>query len=337
MSLMEPFIEIGIYPHIFTEYDFQVKSVNRIKSVFKIETQFGEYAVKKSKISKVQAERMKNVLEYLENNNYPVVNLLKNKYGDAFIDLEGSIVYVVKWIDGKPLTLNYYPHLLKSISMMAQLHKLGFSYHQKVSKTPFVDEIYLRNYWEDRISWLKKYEKKLKKKVSKTTFEHIYLTYIPFLLDWAKEAVEYLNNWVIQYNSIGGLRKTICHGRFHHRNIIITTDDRIKLIDFDHFSMDTPVRDIAFFIRHYILDKENRNWTQDWLDAYQQLVPLDVAEKKLLAIYLLFPERMIVLAKRYVDKVNNLSDLEYLNRLQVSWTQMKEMVWFIDSQRWLNE
>ena len=336
MAIIGPFIESGINPHILNEYDLKVKKAVKNKSVIVLETDFGKYSLKKAKISLTQAERMVKVIEFLNENQFPVTKIIMNKYGERFIPVNGSIVYLSQWIEGKELTLNHNPHMLMSISMLAQLHKIGFFFPQN-SAYPYVNEMYIKKSWEDRIDWLKKYYKKLKKKTPITTFEHIYLTYITFLLDWSEEALEHLNQWIIQYNSFDNLRKTICHGKYHHRNVVLTPDNRMYILDFDYVSIDSPVRDLAYFLRHYIVNKEHRTWAQEWLAIYQRDVQFMESETNLLATFLLFPERLISLAKKYEVKQNNINEDEYLKKLQTRWNQMKEIVWFIDQNQWLNK
>lgn len=337
MAVIGPFIENGINPHLLKEYDLDIQMAVKVKSVIRAETQLGVFAVKKSLISFNQAERMKEIIDYLTKNNFPVTSIIPNKYGEYFIPLTDGLFYVAKWIEGKEITLNHNPHLLKIISSLAEMHKLGFFFNPKDVHYRYVDEIYLRKSWQERIDWLKKYNKSLKKKANITTFEHIFSTYIPFLIDWAEEAVEHLSQWLIQYNSISGIRKTISHGKLHHRNVLVKNGGEIVILDFEHAGIDTPVRDLAYFIRHYILNKEHRIWAQEWVATYQKNVLLLVPEKKLLAIYLLFPERLISLAKSYEKNDRNWSDDVYLKKLQVRWSQMKELLWFIDQNQWLND
>ncbi|WP_339059946.1 phosphotransferase [Tepidibacillus marianensis] len=176
---------------------------------------------------------------------------------------------------------------------------------------------------------VKKYQKQLRRNQGLSTFEHVLSTYIPFLKDWAEDAIDQLEQWVIEYQSIQEQRKTICHGNYHHRNIIIV-QGKLMILDFENISFDTPVRDLAHFIRQYILNKENRIWAMEWLEVYQKIMFLNLAEKRLLSILLLFPERMFSLIKGYEEKEKRWSEEIYLKKLQVRWSQMRELIWFID-------
>jgi len=329
--------EIDIHPHLFREYDLEAEKAIRINSVYKVDAPFGTFAVKKSEINEQQAVQMNDIIQCLRSYHFAVPAIIPNKYGEHFIQTNDGLVYTTKWLDGAPFTLNYQPHLLTAISAMGYMHQKGFIYVKEKPGNWYVDDMHNRQIWEERIRWLKKYQKKLRKKTNLSTFEKLYLSYIPFLKEWAEEAIEQLNQWMIQYESISEIRKTITHGRFHHRNTLITNSQKMYLLDFEHVSIDTPIKDLAYFIRHYILNKEHRMWAQQWLKLYENYVPLSVSEKKILGIYLLFPERMFTLAKNYEKKDKNIPDDIFVKKLSIRWGQMKEMIWFVDSQGWLHD
>ncbi len=329
-------VEIGIHPHVYKEYDFQISKEEKIKNVIKVETQLGIFAVKKSDVQSAQIKRMNEILQFLEKQSFSATSIVPNKFGDVYVPTESGVIYVTKWMEGKSLGLHEPSHLNLLIKKMAHLHKVGFNFEPNTLTYSYVDEMTIRNVWEERIHWLTKYQKKLKRKATNTTFEHVFLSYIPFLQDWAEEALEHLNEWILDTYSIETMRKTICHGRIHHRNAVIASNKNVYLIDFDHVSIDTPVRDIAYFIRFYILNKEHRMWATFWLDQYEKINPLLIQEKRLLAIYLLFPERMLTLAKNYEQKEKKWSEEMYLKKLQIRWEQMKETIWFVDQHQWLN-
>ncbi len=337
MTYLSPFVDIGVHPHVFSEYDFQINRLSKIKSVVKIETQIGTYALKKSKINSDQFQKMNRIIKYLDDNRFPIATIIPNKFGDLYIPGEDGIIYVTKWVEGQALTLNNNKHLLLAMSTMANMHKLGLSFDKGKQKYQYIDELYIKKSWQASLEWLKKYQRKIKEKESNTAFEHIFRTYIPFIQNWAEEAVNHLNDWVIQYNSIEDIRKTICHGRYHHRNIIMTPEGYIVLLDFNNVSIDTPVRDIAFFIRHYILNKEWQKRGEEWIEKYQKIYPLLPYERKLLSTYLIFPEKIISLAKRYDQKQKTISEDIYFKKLQTRWVQTKELIWFVDRQGWLYE
>ncbi|MFV9511074.1 phosphotransferase [Tepidibacillus sp. LV47] len=330
MSHINGLERTGIHPHVFQEYDFLIEKAEMHHSTIKLTTQLGEFSVKKTKMKPDQLDRMIEVLGYLDTQNFLVNQIVKNKFGDPYIPVKDGLVYVKKWVEGKHLKLNSHPHFLAAIMVMAKLHKLGLNFSPRNSSHyPSMNEIQILNTWKQRMIWIKKYHKQLKRKSGLTTFEHVLSTYIPFLKDWAEEAIEQLEQWVIEYHSIRDLRRTICHGNYHHRNLILH-QEKIVVLDFHGVSYDTPVRDIAPFIRRYILNKENRTWAFEWLEAYQNIMPLNQAEKSLLAIFLLFPERMFSFIKKYEEKGKHGSEEHDLKKLQVRWAQMRELIWFID-------
>lgn len=326
-----------IHPHIPNEYDFRIIKAEKVKSVIKVTTRLGIFAIKKSQVSHHQAKRMNEILHFLKEQQFPAAPMIPNKFGDLLVPVKDGNIYVTKWADGEPLKLNMNNHLLKMVEVMAQMHKIGLEFQPRsMTYQHHLDEMFIRRNWEERIDQLKKYYKLLKRKGSNSTFEYLFLTYYPFLKDWSEEAVERLSEWVIQYHSTDSLRKTISHGRIHHRNALIMPDGEVLLLDFDHVRIDTPVRDLAYFIRNYISNKENRKWTSIWVKSYENILPLAASEKKLLASYLLFPDKMMTLVRHYEQKEKDWPEEEYTRKLQIRWEQMKEMIWFIDQSQWLS-
>lgn len=335
MSVMGPFIYHGINPYVLSEYDWELRKATRIRSVIRVETESGIFALKRTNISMAQANRMSRVLKYLVASQFPIANLLTNKFGEEFIPVKKGLIYVTRWIPGKPIKLNFNPHLMLIVSQMAQLHKLGFSFAEAADNFPPSNVLQLKSSWSNKLEWLKDYQRTLKKKFSITTFESIYLSYLPDIIKWAEEALERLNQWVIQYDSSLAMRKTITHGKLHHRNTLISPEGKMCLLDFEHVALDTPIRDLAYFIRLYILNKEHQMWAKDWLSEYQKRVPLEIKEQKYLAINLFFPERLINLAQRYETVPKAGIDDDYLKKLQIRLGQMKELFWFVDQYSWL--
>ncbi len=327
---------LGIHAHVWKEYDIDTKDYEVFKSVIRIRTSQGDFALRKAQVSREQMIRMSEVVQYLRNHSFHVPKIIPNKYGDLFVPTESGMVYLTKWVMGGPLLLNHQAHLLSMAKGMANMHQLGFSFTPTHSNYHYLSEETIRDTWNQRIGWLQKYSKKLKRKGNLTTFEHVLLSYLPFIQEWASDAVVQLQQWLIEYHSFQQLRKTISHGRIHHRNVLLTDYQKLLFLDFHYLSLDSPVRDLAGFIRKYILNKEHRTWASQWIKAYESIVPLNKQEKKLLAIYLMFPERLITLIQNYEKKSKDWTSEIYLAKLQTRWGQQKEMLWFVDQNRWLD-
>jgi spore coat protein YsxE len=89
-------------------------------------------------------------------------------------------------------------------------------------------------------------------------------------------------------------RYTLCHGRIHPRNTL-QAEDQFYFVDFDHARVDSPVRDIATVLRRY----EAEEGPFALLDAYEAEWKLQPKEKKLLALYLAYPEGVLKTMDQY--------------------------------------
>jgi Ser/Thr protein kinase RdoA (MazF antagonist) len=89
-------------------------------------------------------------------------------------------------------------------------------------------------------------------------------------------------------------RYTLCHCRIHPRNTL-PEEDQFYLVDFDHAQVDSPIRDIATVLRRY----EAEEGPSELLDAYESEWKLQPKEKKLLALYLAYPEGVLKTMDQY--------------------------------------
>jgi Ser/Thr protein kinase RdoA (MazF antagonist) len=93
-------------------------------------------------------------------------------------------------------------------------------------------------------------------------------------------------------------RYTICHHRIHPSNVLIG-EDGWYWIDFDHAELDTPVKDLATLIHRYPEDPP-----EEILAAYEKENKLLPKEKRLLAVFLSYPERIVRAAERNEDIID---------------------------------
>jgi Ser/Thr protein kinase RdoA (MazF antagonist) len=93
-------------------------------------------------------------------------------------------------------------------------------------------------------------------------------------------------------------RYTICHGRVHPSNVL-TSETGLYWIDFDHAELDTPVKDLATLIHRYPEESP-----EEILAAYEKENKLLPKEKRLLAVFLSYPERLVRAVERQEELVD---------------------------------
>lgn len=119
-------------------------------------------------------------------------------------------------------------------------------------------------------------------------------------------------------------RYTLCHLRIHPRNVV-QDEDNFYFIDFDHAQVDTPVRDLALMIRRFgTLSSEEG--PEVLLETYESQNPLKPKEKKLLAIYLSYPERLLKTIWQYQEQARIAEEESVaVQRLEKEWNDYHQL------------
>jgi thiamine kinase-like enzyme len=111
-------------------------------------------------------------------------------------------------------------------------------------------------------------------------------------------------------------RYALCHIRIHPGNIV-ADQENFYFIDFDHAGVDSPVRDLALAVERLSDPSDPKNSPSALIQAYEEICPLRSKEKKLLGLYLSYPERLLKTLRIYYHDPKLLNDEpEAVSRLE---------------------
>ncbi len=111
-------------------------------------------------------------------------------------------------------------------------------------------------------------------------------------------------------------RYVLCHRRIHPGNVV-WDEEKIYFIDFDHAQVDSPVRDLALAVHRFGDASDPENSPAGLIQAYEELFPLQPKEKRLLALYLSYPERLLkTVSEYYYDYRLSSGESQAVSRLE---------------------
>jgi CotS family spore coat protein len=148
---------------------------------------------------------------------------------------------------------------------------------------------------------LKKIRNFMRNRGQKSEFENYYLENFFSFFDRAVEITEELQKQDDEQIYEDVLRKGIfCHGDYNYHNILMGED--VFTINFEHYSNDTHVKDLANICRKI---GEKNNWNIEMghvmLDSYQKQYPLSKSEWKNLYYRLAYPEKFWKISNYYFN------------------------------------
>jgi spore coat protein YsxE len=274
------------------EYDFFPQKIEQIGNVKKITCNLGVFALKKSSVSEDQLEFIHQTLEKLKKGNYPhILSFCKNKYGDAYVTIQGDSYYVVPWVEDKVEEKYKVQWEMSILKGLGQLHAISENLEGLTFSSPSLSSDVLLERWEKRLEKLDEYKEFIKSRNVMSPFETTFLSHFNYLRELALRAIRYLKAWKEREKERPMTRMVLCHGQISRKHVV-QTEDQYYFIDFEHASGDSPARDLALFLRRHMDKLLNEEVAIRWLQAYEEEFPLRKEEKVLLAIYLLFPEQV---------------------------------------------
>ena len=287
---------------VYQEYDFYPTHIEQHGKVRKIECTRGIYALKQTAVNASQMTLLNCLFRYLRQQHYTSFLALEpSKYGDPFIDLEGSCYYVNRWVYDRTEEKYREDWPQRVLRQLGHLHRLTLAYEEPAPVSPLTPEIIGRR-WKNRLEKMQAYRQLALGKPFMSPFEIAYVSHFEYLKELARQAMRYLQAWEEKLNKKQEQRAVICHGNVHRQHVL-HEDDRLYFIHFDHAVLDSPVRELALFYRRHL--EPTAHWDVEtgfkWLEDYEEQFVLHGEEKLLLGIYLLFPERVFKEVEKYYE------------------------------------
>ncbi|MEN9406096.1 MAG: hypothetical protein RLZ12_380, partial [Bacillota bacterium] len=293
-------------------FGWQPTSVLRAgERVWKIVSPQGTFALK---ATAVPEEKIKFVSELLIKANLKGIvpfETLKNS-GDRVVVTKDLSWYATRW---QKVSDKYQPRQLAAI--LGRLHRTFQSFikdeetvHRAFSTQDVMawkrEEIKLSSFYHD-----------IKEEEFPSPVEKVFVHFKPQvekgLLFAIRAAEKFLKKEKGQFP-----RYTLCHTRVHLSNVV-GQEHEPQLIDFDHAQIDTPVRDIATLLRKTALTQAKAvTDLEEVLAAYEGEYVLLPIEKKLLALFLSYPERPLTVFGKYLKKgvVDDKLEMSSLEKLK---------------------
>jgi spore coat protein YsxE len=327
---VSPWMQGREWWEVVRQYGWEPAKVEQVGGVWRVTCDDGAYALKLSPASREKLSLLARMIDSLHAEGFEqVLPWVRTTSGDAVVSGESGTWYATPWKErsedepeGKGIPAS------EVVQSLARLHRLSEPLVAMFPELcrPVARE--LADNWKKNKEELNDFAETTEQKKFPSPFENLYRL--------CQEQVERMFNF-----SIRGLERfaeaeegkpprfALCHRRIHPSNLV-QIGERFYWIDFDHAQADSPARDLALAIRRFSGEEGRGETAAELLEAYEQENKLTPMERKLLALYLSYPEGVIRHVKGYVNRTRISSteaeavrELEReLNRLE----QLQELV-----------
>jgi spore coat protein YsxE len=283
---------------VLRQYGYEDAYMEKVGSVIYLALPEGEYALKCSRAPREKLYLLHQLLnEAIQSGCNHLLPWMETKQGEPVAEVEGTCWYMVPWKrrsvpDGKRWSSE------EAMGALARLHQATESGCKKLDElAPSIRQEDIES-WKRKMEMLDQYAKHGKDREFISPFEQAFASAKEQLDRSFQFAIRGLERYRESENA-SLPRAVLCHGRVHPSNVV-QDEEQVYLIDFDHAQVDTPARDVALAIQRFSLHDEADPFKL--FEAYERVWKLEPKEKRLLALYLSYPERILKTLGRYFDK-----------------------------------
>ncbi|WP_187820565.1 phosphotransferase [Pasteuria penetrans] len=286
--------EFSHVQQVLQNYRCTPRYIQKSGNLYKIVADEGIYALKFTTIAKNRLLSIHSFLRRLRQDGYPhVLPTLSNSEGKSITPTPQGNWYLTPWKasispeKNRPLSGAV---LARSLAKMHRIASPLVKHYQDLAMYP--DRAFLRGWNRQYQAWAA--DQSQSQPAGESPLRPLWDMYKTRV----EQAFSFSTRGMEKFLSAErGMppRKTLCHRRIHSSNIV-QGETTFYWVDFDDCGLDSPVRDLALLLHRYSPDRSGGAVPQRLLAAYEEEWRLRSREKKLLAIYLAYPERI---AKRY--------------------------------------
>jgi Ser/Thr protein kinase RdoA (MazF antagonist) len=270
-------------------FGWNPSSVQHRGGVWEVVDRDQKYALKESHAPREKLYVLHRMLEEVRAAGYPnLLPWISTEDGEIVVSAYGSQWYATPW---QELADKYVP-ATELASSLAHFHRLAEPIATQFPKLHQIVEANELENWKEREEKVSNWQSTLQEGEATISQKDANLPKNGFTF-----AIRGINRY-LQLEKGVAPRYTICHNRIHPTNVL-TGENGLFWIDFDHAELDSPVKDLATLI-HRFPDES----PEEILTAYEQENKLLPKERRLLAVFLSYPERLVRSVERQEEKAD---------------------------------
>lgn len=274
-------------------YGLRPRRISSVRKVYKIDTDDGSWALKRSRLAAKDILFVHQVKEHVASCGFPNVDrFLLAPSGLPYVEHGGDTYVMTRWEESRESDYDIPEDLERAAKVLARFHICARGLHPDPS---FDHRVFLGKWpakFMRRILEMKAFKETAKSLRRQTKFDERYLEHLDYFLDEAREAVALLLR--SRYGELvqeGTSDLQVCHHDYSNRNVLVKPDGSAHLVDFDYTIVDIKVHDVASLI---LRNMRRAAWdftrAKTVINSYSRVLELSQPEIDLIYVFLRWPQ-----------------------------------------------
>lgn len=321
---------------IENNYDIHIKSIEKIKNVYKVKTRYKNYCLKVIKYDFGHFLFIISAIEHLQNNEFEYIpEIIKTKCNSDYINIEGNYAYLMPWINSRQCNYDDNSDVMAAAWKLAELHKKSSEFQVTKNMKPRVGWLKWIDMFKTKKSEIILFKNYIDKKEKLTEFDSIYLSIMNDELKRAEKSIVNLisSNYIEKMNK-EKINNTFCHHDFANHNILMSEDSKVNIIDFDYCILDTHLHDVSSLLLRCMKNgKWQINSALSILNKYSSLNEIKGDDVPIMAAFMEFPQDYWQIGIQYYFEKQPWKEEKFLSRLKKIYDDRCEKQDFINEFR----
>jgi len=275
------------------EYNIGLTSIEKIKSVYRVEAGKQIYCLKVVKYELPHFLFILGAMKHLDSNGFQYVpNIIRTTRGMDYIKFHENFAYVTPWLNGRESSYENPIELSIAAKKLGQLHKCSEGFIVSRDMKPRVGWFKWIEVYRTRKGEILSFKDIIDRRGKKTDVDLYYLSMMKEELQRCDRAINNLcdtnyENKILEEIRLGGF----CHHDYANHNVLIGKDNKVNIIDFDYCILDTHLHDLSsLLIRAMKYGRWNEERVKNILKAYKSTHRLEQDDIKIMAAFMEFPQ-----------------------------------------------
>lgn len=284
---------LKIKSYVEEYYDLKIDNIEKVKNIYKISTKDGGYCLKVIKYEFSHFYFILSAMKHLQRNGFTnVPEFIINKENKEYGIINGNFVYLTKWI---PSRVSNYDNPLE-LSMVARelgkLHECSKGFNLEKNMKARIGWFSWLKVFETRKNEILDFKNRISQKAYKSKFDLLYLDNVQEEVKRAEKSITGLqkNNYVkLMEREV--FKRSFCHHDYAHHNILVDSNRKINIIDFDYCILDSHLHDFCSLLIRTMKDGKWESEKADLiLNSYKINMEIKEEEIPIIREFIKFPQ-----------------------------------------------
>lgn len=310
-----------------SNYNLDIKNIEKIKNSYKIEAEDRGYGIKVIGYQFPHFYFILSAIKHLQRRGFETIpTILKTKNNMDYIKLGDKYAYVTEWIPSRISNYDNPIELAMVSKKLGELHYYSNGFRLNHNMMPRYGWYTWINTFSTRCEEILDFRKRIYQKAKKSDFDKIFLENVDKEVKRGLASIDGLrksNYYELMRREV--LKCGFCHHDFAHHNVLIDKKGNVNVIDFDYCILDSHLHDLSSLLIRAMKDGK---WSREKADLIIENYSLsnNVAkdEFNIMKYFIKFPQSFWQIGLQYyweqqpwgeeffINKLNRyLEDIEY--------------------------